>query len=752
MFLTFVMVKLKCNTNRYITMKKTILLLAALLSFGVAKSQQTNPLLQHEAEITEIIKSMTLEEKVNMLHGKNMFSSAGIERLGIADMEYADGPFGIREEMEPHSWAPLGWETDRATFFPTGSALAATWSPEIAYEYGKGMAIEAKLRGKDMILGPAMNIQRLPTGGRTYEYLSEDPILSGELAVGYTLGSQDMNEAVCLKHFAVNSQENMRGFINAQISERALREIYLTPFEMAVKKANAMGVMAAYNKVWGEWCSENFNLQNNILRTEWGFKGLIISDWGGTHSTVGAAVGGLDVEMPGHTYMGEALADSVRSGAVPMEVVDSHVRNILRVRFAITPVPKDVANTKVTSQPETQAIAYKVASKSIVLLKNDGLLPLKNVKTVAVIGDNATRTMGLGGVGAGVKTLYEVTPLEGLQNALKGKARIRYARGYEPAPQARWGQQLPANAMEDYAKRMEKLKKEALKAAKGADVVLFIGGDNREVETEGSDRTTIQLPFQQDELLKAIAEVNPNIVAVMVAGAPVDLRTVNPIAKGLVYSWFNGTEGGNALADVLTGKIAPSGKLPFTLPVKLEDSPAYALGVYPQTEQGGGDVFVNLVNNRDRQAARRADAEYSEGIFVGYRWYTTKNVKPMYAFGYGLSYVPFQYANLNANVQDDTIEVTFDLSNRGGQEADEVAQVYIARPDSKVERPKYELKGFKRVAVQAGQTTKVTISIPKEQLRHWNEFQHAWNVEKGKAVIYVGGSSDNLPLQTSVEL
>ena len=733
-------------------MKKTIFLLAAFFIGGAAYAQQTNPLLQHEAEITEIIKSMTLEEKVNMLHGKNMFSSAGIERLGIADMEYADGPFGIREEMEPHSWTPLGWETDRATFFPTGSALAATWSPEIAYEYGKGMAIEAKLRGKDMILGPAMNIQRLPTGGRTYEYLSEDPILSGELAVGYTLGSQDQNEAVCLKHFAVNSQENMRGFINAQISERALREIYLTPFEMAVKKANAMGVMAAYNKVWGEWCSENFNLQNTILRNEWGFKGLIISDWGGTHSTVGAAVGGLDVEMPGHTYMGEALADSVRSGAVPMEVVDSHVRNILRVRFAITPVPKDVANTKVTSQPETQAIAYKVASKSIVLLKNDGLLPLKNVKTVAVIGDNATRTMGLGGVGAGVKTLYEVTPLEGLQNALKGKARIRYARGYEPAPQARWGQQLPANAMEEYAKRMEKLKKEALKVAKGADVVLFIGGDNREVETEGSDRTTIQLPFQQDELLKAIAEVNPNIVAVMVAGAPVDLRTVNPIAKGLVYSWFNGTEGGNALADVLTGKVAPSGKLPFTLPEKLEDSPAYALGVYPQTEQGGGDVFVNLVNNRDRQAARRADAEYSEGIFVGYRWYTTKNVKPMYPFGYGLSYVNFQYANLNADVKDDTIEVTFDLSNRGQQEADEVAQVYIARPDSKVERPKYELKGFKRVAIQAGQTTKVTISIPKENLRHWNEFQHAWNVEKGKAVIYVGSSSVDLPLQTTIEI
>ncbi|MCR4766015.1 MAG: glycoside hydrolase family 3 C-terminal domain-containing protein, partial [Bacteroidaceae bacterium] len=727
-------------------MKKSIFLLAASMFFGLTYAQQTDPLLQHETEITEIIKSMTLEEKVNMLHGKNMFSSAGIERLGIADMEYADGPFGIREEMEPHSWMPLGWETDRATFFPTGSALAATWSPEIAYEYGKGMAIEAKLRGKDMILGPAMNIQRLPTGGRTYEYLSEDPILSGELAVGYTLGSQDMNEAVCLKHFAVNSQENMRGFVNANISERALREIYLTPFEMAVKKAKAMGVMAAYNKVWGTWCSENFNLQNNILRNEWGFKGMIISDWGGTHSTIGAALGGLEVEMPGSTYMGDSLIAAVNKGDVPMEVIDAKVRNILRVRLAIQPVPKDVANTKVTSQPETQAIAYKVASKSIVLLKNEGVLPLsKKVKTIAVIGDNATRTMGLGGVGAGVKTLYEVTPLEGLQKALKGKAKINYARGYEPAPQARWGQKLPENAMEEYEKRMEVLKKEALKVAKRADLVLFIGGDNREVETEGSDRTSIDLPFDQEDLLEDIAEVNPNVVVVMVAGAPVDLREVEPIAKGLVYSWFNGTEGGNALADVLTGKIAPSGKLPFTLPKKLEDSPAYALGVYPQQEQGGGDVFVNLVN-RDRFAVRKADADYSEGIFVGYRWYTTKNVEPMYAFGHGLSYVPFKYANLNAKVEDESIEVTFDLANQGAMEADEVAQVYIARPESKVERPKYELKGFKRVAVKAGETTKVTISIPKEQLRHWNEFQHAWNVENGKAVIYVGGSSDNLPL------
>lgn len=283
---------------------------------------------------------MTLEEKINMLHGKNMFSSAGVERLNIPDIEYADGPFGIREEMEPHSWNSLHLSTDSATFFPTGSALAATWSTEMAYKYGEGMAAEAKLRGKDMILGPAINIQRIPTGGRTYEYLSEDPLLSGELAVNYTLGAQDHQEAVCLKHYALNNQENMRGFVDVKVSERAMREIYLAPFEAAVKKANAYGVMAAYNKVSGEWCSENDRLLNKILRGEWGFKGIVISDWGGTHSTTKAALGGLDVEMPNDRYFGKALLDSVQAGVVSEKVIDEKVRNLLRVRLAIPAVPK----------------------------------------------------------------------------------------------------------------------------------------------------------------------------------------------------------------------------------------------------------------------------------------------------------------------------------------------------------------------------------------------------------------------------
>ncbi len=738
-------------------MKLRTTILAALAFCMSAAAQQSNPLLRNEEKITEIIKGMTLEEKVNMLHGKNMFSSAGIERLGIADIEYADGPFGIREEMEPHSWTPLKWETDKATFFPTGSALAATWSRDIAYEYGKAMAIEARLRGKDMILGPAMNIQRIPTGGRTYEYLSEDPILSGELAVGYTLGAQDNEAAVCLKHYALNNQENMRGYVNVNITERAMREIYLTPFEMAVKRANAYGVMAAYNKVWGHWISENPLLQNQILRNEWGFKGIIISDWGGTHSTVGAAIGGLDVEMPGNTFMGQALIDSVKSGAVPMEVIDAKVRNLLRVRFAIPAVPKDVANTQITSQPKTQAIAYNVASKSIVMLKNEGgLLPIsKKMKNILVVGDNATRTMAQGGVGAGVKTLYEVTPLEGLQKALKGKAKIKYVKGYEPKPRRRWGEKNDPDLTE-WNKNVQTLREEAVAAAKDADIILFIGGDNREVETEGSDRKDIDLPFYQNELVEAIAAVNPKIVSVMVAGAPVDLRVMNKVSNSLVYSWFNGSEGGNALADVLTGKVSPSGKLPFTLPVKLEDSPAYALGVYPQkSETQQADVFVGLVDNGQnskRKMEQKADADYTEGIMVGYRWFVSKDVAPMYPFGYGLSYVPFRYADAKAELKGTDIEVTFSITNQGRMTADEVAQVYVGRPDSKVERPKYELKGFERVTLKAGETKTISINIPVEQLRHWNEFQHAWNIEKGKAVIHIGSSSVDLPLQTEIEL
>lgn len=733
----------------------SLLLMAGAVSCTTTPNEpvKENPLMAHESKITEIIAGMTLEEKVEMLHGKHMFSSAGIERLGIPDIEYADGPFGIREEMEPHSWKSINLTTDSATFFPTGSALAATWSPELAYDYGKAMAIEARLRGKDMMLGPAINIQRIPTGGRTYEYMSEDPFLSSELAVGYTNGMQDNDVAVCLKHYALNNQENMRGFVSSNASERVMREIYLPPFEAAVRRANAYGVMAAYNKIDGVWCSENDLVQNKILRDEWGFRGIIISDWGGTHSTVGAAIGGLDVEMPGQTYMGQALIDSVNAGVVPMEVIDAKVRNLLRVRFTIPAIPVDQANKIMTSQPEQQQVAYNVAAKSVVLLKNNGLLPidLNNVKTIAVIGDNATMTMAQGGVGAGVKTLYEITPLAGLQKALEGTGvEIRYARGYASQPQ-RWG---PAPKVDEKAeaKKAKALADEALAAAKDADLVIFIGGDNRIVETEGSDRQTIQLPFQQDQLLTDLAAVNNKIVTVIVAGAPVDLQVVDALSSSLLYSWFNGSEGGHALADILTGKISPSGRLPFTLPVKLEDSPAYALGVYPQKEEATDDVFVDLVNKDKFRAQRKADADYAEGLLVGYRWFTTKQVKTMYPFGFGLTYGQFAYSDAKATAGKEAIEVTFTLSNNGQCQAEEVCQVYVSRPDSKVERPAYELKGFSRVCLDAAQQQVVTITIPREAFRHWDETAHQWAIEPGKAVLRIGGSSEDLPISAEVNL
>ncbi|MBN2263994.1 MAG: glycoside hydrolase family 3 C-terminal domain-containing protein [Prolixibacteraceae bacterium] len=722
-------------------------------------TKKGSKLLAYDAQIDTIIAQMTLEEKIAMLHGKHMFTSAGIERFGIADMVYADGPFGIREEMEPHSWRSLQLATDSATFFPTGSALAATWSEEMAYKYGTGMAREARLRGKDMILGPAINIQRIPTGGRTYEYLSEDPFLSARLSVGYTKGVQDNGVAVCLKHYALNNQENNRGRVNVLVSPRTMREIYLPPFQAAVEEADAYGVMAAYNKVNGYWCSENDMLQNKILRDEWGFAGMIISDWGGVHSTVAAALNGLDVEMPGQRYFGQALIDSVNSGAVPVSVIDAKVRNILRVRLAIEPVPANEANKIMTAQPEQAQIAYEVASKSIVLLKNDeAVLPidLNKNKNIVIIGDNAIRTMALGGVGAGVKALYEITPLEGLKNRIGNKANIEFIEGYVK-PKFVWGQ-----FKSPYTDPDPELLAAAVDAAKKADLVIFMAGNNREVETEGSDRFSIELPYGQDSLIAAIAAVNPNIATVVVAGAPVDLRVVNSNSKALVYAWFNGTEGGNALADILLGNISPSGKLPYTLPIKLEDSPAYAMGNYPQTDSPiSEDIFVALVDEHKAESLKEDKSNkdiaiYSEEMLVGYRWFDTKGEAVMYPFGHGLSYTQFDYKNLKTNKQtykeNESIKVSVDVSNTGSHNADEVIQLYVRRINAKVEWPLKELKAFERVSINAGETKTVELNFDVKNLRYWDEESYDWLLENGEIELMVGSSSSNILLTQKVNI
>jgi beta-glucosidase len=731
-------------------------------------------LLQYDKQIDGIISKMTIQEKVDMLHAKHMFVSAGVPAQGIADIKYADGPFGIREEMQPDNWNPLGLQNDKATFFPTGSALAATWSPELAYSYGLGMAREARLRGKDMILGPAINIQRIPTGGRTYEYLSEDPFLSSKMAVGYTKGAQENGVAVCIKHFALNNQENNRGNVNVIIGERAMREIYLPPFRASVEEADAFGAMAAYNKVNGWWCAENDILLNKILRKEWGFAGMVISDWGGTHSTVNSVKNGLNVEMPSKRYLGNALIDSVKAGLVPEEIINQRVREILRVRLAIKPVPENEANTEVTSQPAQQKIAYNVASKSIVLLKNDGVLPLRldNKPVIAVIGANATQKMATGGMGAGVKTLYEITPLEGLKERIGDKAQIIYSQGYEPV-QFSFADMFRKKTPEEIEKAAhdkelsaQKLLKEAVDVAAKADLVIFVAGDNRAIETEGSDREDIFLPSGQDKLVTSISQVNKNIVTVLTSGAPNDLRIVQPLSKALLISWFNGSEGGNALADVLLGNISPGGRLPFTLPVKLEDSPAYSLHNYPQGGKNS-DVFANLVSKTDPagkgvqvgEKTLKSDqntAYYSEESLVGYRWYDTKNIPVMYPFGYGLTYTTFEYSNLKTNKEkfriNDIITVSVNLKNTGKMSADEVAQVYVHRVNPKVDWPQKELKAFSRIMLNPTESKTITLLIPVKDLMYWNEKTHAWDNDLCRLEIMVGASSQDIKLKKEVTL
>ena len=744
------------SMKRYATFFACLAGIVLMTSCGSEMSLQDR-LTVNDAKINEIIAQMTLEEKVEMLHSKTNMSSEGVPRLGIQDIKYTDGPFGIREE-NGDGFRSLGWKLDSATYFPTGSALAATWSREMARKNGWAMGKEGRLRGKDIILGPAINIQRLPVGGRTYEYLSEDPFLSARLSVEYTLGTQNAGTAVCLKHYALNNQETNRGSVNVIADERTMREIYLKPFEAAVKEGGAMCVMPAYNKVNGYYCSENAHLNNDILRDEWGFKGMTVSDWGGTHSTMGAALGGLCVQMTGDNYFGQALIDSVRNGAIDEAVVDAKVREILRLRFAIEPVPEGVANTIMTSQPETQQVAYEIAQKSIVLLKNEaGNLPIADdVKKIAVIGQNAVLSTASGGIGAGVKTLYEISPLEGIRARAGEDIEVAYAPGYRSYKMS-WGKPGPLGPL-DAASPSDpadpELLAEAVALAKDADMVIFFGGTNKSIETESSDRQNIDLPCGQNDLIKALYEANPNVVTVIISGGPCDLRVLDQYSPAIVQGWWNGMEGGKALAEVLFGDIAPSGKLPFTFPLKLEDSPAYAMGNFPD-KNSGGDLFT-LMYRLDATGLTREEIQeyidnlpdpesrYTEGILVGYRWFDTKEVPVMYAFGHGLSYVDFGYGDLKCKTRKDKISVNFSLTNEGSMEADEVVQLYVRRPESKVERPYKELKAFDRITLKAGETKTVSLEVPISELAHWDMEKNCWTVEPGKVEILVGSASDDI--------
>ena len=483
---------------------------------------------------------------------------------------------------------------------------------------------------------------------------------------------------------------------------------------------------------------------------------------------MGAMLHGLNVQMTGSNYLGQPVIDSIKVGKLTEEMVDEKVKQILRVRYAIEAIPDDVANAEMTSKPEQQQIAKKVAEKSIVLLKNEGKLPIaKEVKKIAVIGQNAVLKTQSGGMGAGVKALYEVTPLQGIQKrAAAAGVEVTYAPGYKNFPGRRWGppsanaNPLEAAAIDEAAD--PDLCAEAVALAQEADLVIFFGGTNKSIETEGSDRQNIDLPTGQNEVVAALYAANPNLVTVLISGGPTDLRQLEPVSPAIVQGWWNGTEGGTALAEVLFGDIAPSGKLPFTFPAKLEDSPAYAMGNFPDKTQGG-DLFT-LMYRQDRTRMTREEiqemmakmpkpvSKYTEGSLVGYRWYDTKNVKPMYAFGHGLSYVDFEYGAVKASAKKDVVKVTFNLTNKGGMTADEVVQLYVARPEATVEWPAKELKAFDRVTLAAGETKAVTLEIPVKDLRYWNVDKNAWDLEHGKLVLLLGAASDDIRQQAEVTI
>lgn len=704
----------------------TWLLIGFLTGFAGQLKAQTKKEKATDAKIATVIKQLTLEEKIGLLHANGIFSTAGVDRLGIPGLITDDGPLGVREDVK-EGWGSANLTTDSATFFPNGSALAATWNPDLAYRYGHDMGEEARARKKYIMLAPAFNIARTPLCGRTYEYYSEDPFLNARLAVQSVKGIQSQHIAACVKHFAVNNQEADRNRVSVNVDERALREIYLPAFKAAITEGNAWTIMSAYNKLRDVYCSENDYLLNQILRGEWKFKGIVISDWGGTHSTVDAANHGLDLEMGSRPpyknyYFADKLLDSVKAGKVSMKVIDDKVKHILWVMYHTSLSDNPPAGKMNT--PEHSKTVYDIAAESIVLLKNDAhLLPLNtsSIKSIAVIGDNATHTFHLGGFGAGVKAKYEVTALAGLQDRLGKAITISYSQGYSgvyrpsrtnPNPETK-----PDSAMVA----------QAVATAKSADVaILFIGG-NRDYESEGRDRKDLSLPFSEQALVDAVSAVNHNTIVVVVGGAPYDISKIKKNNSTIVWSWYNGSENGNALADVLTGKINPSGKLPFTFPAELKDLPAHALDAYP-----GENLKV----------------DYKEGILVGYRWFDTKKIEPLYCFGYGLSYSDFKLSGFKTGKTtystNEKIMVSLNVKNTGKYAGKETVQLYISKTGSKVERAEKELKAFKKIMIAPGATANVTLSIPVKDLAYFDEKNGKWIVEPGKYKLLAGTSSRDI--------
>ena len=706
-------------------MCKRILILFLFFSLAVCRSiaaelPYLDPKLTLDACVEDLLSRLTLDEKISLLHADSKFTTAAIPRLGIPRRWLDDGPHGVREDIGPDTWNPAGRTDDFATAMPAGICLAATWNPELGFKEGEAIGQEARWRGKDIMLGPGVNILRTPLCGRNFEYLGEDPFLSGVMCAGYIRGEQSMHISSCVKHFALNNQEYQRGSINVEVDERALREIYLPAFKSAVQSGGVWCVMGAYNQLRNQHCCHNDYLLNKILKDEWGFRGLVMSDWDGTHDTKQAALNGLDLEMGTDKpyqqyYLAQPYLDGLKSGAYPMAGLDEKVRRNLRVMLATRVLDVDRKKGSLNTAAH-QTIARQVAEEGIVLLKNENhTLPLnaKKLKTIAVIGENATRLHAHGGDSSGIKAFYEITPLQGLVNRVGSNVNIIFSEGYRK------------NGGAELAER-------AIAAAKSADVVIYIGGLNHDkgFDCEGADRKDLKLPYGQEELIQKIVAANSKTVVVL-EGTMVEMGDWLGKVPALLQAWYPGMEGGNALAKVLFGDVNPSGKLPATFPKKLADSPAHTLGSYPGTN---GTVT------------------YAEGLLVGYRWFDTKNIEPLFPFGFGLSYTTFKYSDLKLIPGTNlTVTAQFEVENTGNLAGAEVAQLYVHQKKPGLPRPEKELKGFKKVVLKPGESRVVTIPLSAAAFAFYDDGKKSWVAEKDAFTIAVGGSSRDLPLKADFQ-
>lgn len=769
-------------------MKRIISIFAAIMATIAIMAQQEPLYLNPEAPIEERIEDalarMTLQEKVKVLHAQSKFTSAGVPRLGIRQLNMDDGPHGVREELEWNSWNAARWTNDFVVAFPSLTCLAATWNRELAMRYGDAVSEEFAFRGKDVLLGPGVNIARTPLNGRAFEYMGEDPYLADEMAVGYIQAAQRNGVACCLKHFVLNDQETDRFGVNVNVSERALREIYLRPFEKAVKEAGVWSIMGSYNLWQGIHCCHNDSLLNGILKREWGWDGALISDWGGTTDTWQAAMGGLDIEMGTGTdgkikeseftyddyYLARPFEQLISEGKLPMSVLDEKVRRVLRLIFRTSMNPRKAIGSQCSEAHYD--VCREVGEEGITLLRNGKwkmengkwaapLLPLTKERLAAlagkdgelrilVVGENATRSLTQGGGSSELKTLRDISPLEALRSQFSifrstlvapylenFQLSIHHCQGYASG-RAIYDKVDPVDTA-----LQQRLHDEAVAAARESDLIIYVGGlnKNHRQDCENGDRESYDLPFSQNQLIADLAAVQPRIVVCTFGGNAYATPWLDKVAA-LVHCWYLGSEAGTALAHVLTGKTNPSGRLPVTFARRLDDYPSM---------QYGKEGYPGI----DKQVW------YKEGVFVGYRgfdkivkgkWLDGKS-PVVFPFGYGLSYTTFTYGKSTLTATADGWDISVDVTNTGSREGKETVQLYVGRKGkSAVERPIKELRNFAKVALAAGETKTVAMHLTRADLSYWDENIHAWTVEPGTYTAYVCASAADIRATLSFTL